>query len=115
MTPEEFVKGVYLEKKSLIDMYFNPKSKSDVSNLISTLHLNSEQTEALGQILNGALRDAFYSILLGLDGEANIGGWQELFKISDQGGNELSGGMIAVFAWEYFHNNKFEKDNQSKH
>lgn len=110
MTPEEFVKGFYLEKKALIDLYVDSNSGSDVAKTISSLNLDQEKTERLRQILNGALRDVMYSILLGLDGEANIGGWQELLKITDQEGNELTGGEIESFAWEYFHNNKYEVD-----
>jgi hypothetical protein len=112
MTPEEFVKGFYLEKKALIDLYLDSNSGSDVAMIISSLNLDQEKTERLRQILNGTLRDVMYSILLGLDGEANIGGWQELLKITDQEGNELTGGEIESFAWEYFHNNKYEFDKR---
>lgn len=63
--------------------------------------------------MNGVLRDAFYTTLLGLDGEAQIGERQETFKIEDENGNELTGGEIESYAWEYFHNNKLELDNSS--
>jgi hypothetical protein len=53
-----------------------------------------------------------YIILLGLDGEANIGGWQEPLKITDQEDNELTGGEIESLAWEYFHNDKYEIDKK---
>lgn len=112
MTPEEFVKGFYLEQKTLVDMYFNPNGQTDVSKLIQSLNLNSERTETLRQILMAALRDALYTTLLGLDGEAQIGGRQETYIIKDQNGNELTGGEIEGFAWEYFHNNKLETDGE---
>jgi hypothetical protein len=112
MTPEEFVKGFYVERKSLIDLYLDSNSGSDVAKIISSLNLDQEKTERIRQILSGTMRDVMYTILLGLDGEANIGGWQELLKITDQKGNELTGGEIESFAWEYFHNDKYEIDSK---
>jgi hypothetical protein len=111
MTPEEFVKNFYLERKSLVDLYLSSDNKTDVSKLVSELQLDEQKTEKFRQILNGVLRDAFYTTLLGLDGEAQIGVSQETYKIEDENGNELTGGEIEGYAWEYFHNNKFEFDN----
>ena len=111
MTPEEFVKNFYLERKILIDLYLSSDNETDVSKLIADLQLDEHKTERLRQILNGVLRDAFYTTLLGLDGEAQIGEQQELYKIEDENGHELTGGEIESYAWEYFHNNKFELDN----
>lgn len=113
MTPEDFVKNFYLERKSLVDLYLSSNNHSDVSKLIADLQLDQQKTERLRQILNGILRDAFYKTLLGLDGEAQIGERQETYKIEDENGNELTGGEIESYAWEYFHNNKFEFDNSN--
>lgn len=113
MTPEEFVKNFYLERKSLVDFYLSSKNKTDVSKLIVDLKLDEQKTEILRQILNGVLRDAFYTTLLGLDGEAQIGERQEIYKIEDENGMELTGGEIEGYAWEYFHNNKMELDNSN--
>jgi len=111
MTADEFAKGFYLERQLLIDTYFNANSKTEVSDLIQSLGLDDKKTERLRQILNGALRDTFYTILLGLDGEASIGHNQIMYKLFDEGNNELTaGGEIEAFAYEYFHNNKFEID-----
>lgn len=89
MTADEFAKGFYLERQSLIDTYFNADNKSDVSELIQSLNLDDKGIERLRQILNSSLRDAFYTVLLGLDGEASIGGKQTLYKIFDEDNNEL--------------------------
>ncbi|WP_333627536.1 hypothetical protein [Sphingobacterium siyangense] len=113
MTPKEFVKMFYLERKSLVDLYLNSNHKTEVSKLIADLKLDEEKTEKIRQILNVVLRDAFYSTLLGLDGEAEIGERQENYKIEDENGRELTGGEIGSFAWEYFHNNRMELDNSS--
>lgn len=111
MTPDEFVKNFYLERKSLVDLYFSADNKTAISKLIADLQLDGQGTERLRQILNGALGDAFYAILLGLDGEAQIGERQETYKIEDENGNELTGGEIESYAWGYFHNNKCVLDN----
>jgi len=110
MTADEFVKAFYQERQSLIDTYFNADSKTDVSLLIQSLNLDDKGTERLRQILNSALRDTFYTILLGLDGEASIGNKQIMYKLFDEENNELTGGEIEAFAYEYFHNNKLQVD-----
>ena len=110
MTPEQFVKAFYQERQHFIDTYFNNGEQTDVSALIADLNLNERGTERLRQILYGTLRDAFYTVLLALDGEASIGGIQKIYKIRDDEGNELTGGDIEVYAYEYFHNNKEQVD-----
>jgi hypothetical protein len=80
---------------------------------MADLQLDEQKTEKLRQILSGVLRDVFYATLLGLSGEAQIGERQETYKIEDENGNELAGGEIESYAWEYFHNNKFEFDNSN--
>ncbi|SMB98927.1 elongation factor Tu domain protein [Hymenobacter roseosalivarius DSM 11622] len=110
MTADEFAKAFYIERQSIIDTYFNADSKTDVSLLIQQLNLDDKGKERLRQILNSALRDAFYEILLGLDGEASIGGKQLMYKLFDEDNNELTGGEIEGFAYEYFHNNKLQVD-----
>ena len=111
MTPEEFVKNFYLERKTIVNLYFGSDKDTNVSKLIANLQLDEQKAEKIRQILNGVLRDAFYTTLLGLDGAAKIGDKQETYKIEDEKGNELTGGEIESYAWEYFHNNKFEFDN----
>lgn len=45
-----------------------------------------------------------WTILLGLDGEASIGGIQQSYKIVDESGCEISNcGEIEEYAYEYFH------------
>ena len=108
MTPDDFAKGFYLEHKQMLELYFKHNNNTYVSQLISSLQLDKEKTEELKQILGAVLRDAFYTILLGIDGEAQIGNRQETYKLLDEEGNELTGGEIEVAAWEYFHDNKLE-------
>lgn len=110
MTVDEFVKGFYLERQTLIETSFDENSNTEVSTLIKSLNLDSKQTERLRQILGGILRDSLYTILLGLDGEASIGDKQTVYKLFDEENNELTGGEIEATAYQYFHNNKFQID-----
>lgn len=104
MTAEEFVKEFYIERESLIEMYFQKANPNYVSNLIVGLKLNAEQEIRLKKILYASFRDLIYTILLGLDGAAKIGTKQQLYKIFDKDGNELTCNEIEYYAWEYFHN-----------
>ena len=104
MTSEEFVVGFDKERKNLMDLYFHSDSETDVGQMIQSLHLDEERIKVLKGIVNGTIRDVMYSILLGLDGEATIGDRQEAYRLLDENGNELTGGEIEGYAWEYFQN-----------
>ncbi|PHN06043.1 hypothetical protein [Flavilitoribacter nigricans] len=110
MTPEEFVKCFYLERQSLIDLYFAPGGNTQVASLIRNMQLDEVGTERLRELLLTVLDDAFYTVLLGLDGEAQIGNRQEAYTLLDEEQRELTGGEIEGFAWEYFHGFKYEAD-----
>lgn len=109
MTAEEFVKEFYLLKTELTDSAFDANSGTKVSTMIVGLNLDSKTRFQLQNVISTLLTDAFYTILLGLDGEAQIGIRQELYKIYDESGNELTGGEIEAHTWEYFHNNEDNK------
>jgi len=106
MIPEDFVKGFYVERKKLLEYYFNPKMKTEAGTRISGLNLNKQDLEKLKQLLHTCIGDAFYTILLGLDGAATIGDTQQQYQIFDENNNELTGGEIEGCAWEYFQNRK---------
>ncbi len=108
MTPETFVRAFFDERKAIIESYFQKDNGADVALQMKSLNLDSEQETVLKNILYAAFRDVMYTILLGLEGEASIGGKQELYSLCDEQGNELTGGEIEGWAWEYFQNNKGE-------
>jgi hypothetical protein len=56
------------------------------------------------EVLDAALTDTMYSLLLGLDGAASIGGDQQAYKIQDEDGNLLSTcGELEAAAHKVFH------------
>lgn len=112
MTSQDFAKAFYDEKENLLDVYFERKPypyadvapKSDVTELIKRLHLDKEQKDILFKILDGALRDTMYTILLALDGSASLGNeMQQMFGLTDEHGNKLTDGELEEHAYEYFH------------
>lgn len=106
MTPEEFVKIFHTNKQDQFDNYLNNQD-TYVSSLIHQLNPDEKGMTILREIIDTILTDTYYTFLLGIDGAANIGGVQQLYKLFDQNKNELTGsGQIEGFAYEYFHGNK---------
>jgi hypothetical protein len=107
MTPEEFVQGFRREKDWLLDVYSDPTSEASVSRLVQGCSSALEPT-AIRELLNAILTDVFYTVLLGLDGAASIGGVQQPYRILDEEGHEVSSGdgSVEEFAYEYFHGAK---------
>lgn len=117
MKPEEFVKNFYLQKQNILNSAFtsNLEFKSYVASKIENLNLNESETQNLRNILNVILTDAYYSILLGLDGAASIGeAKQQVFSIYDEENNLISEcGELEGYAYDYFHANKFETEKSN--
>ena len=117
MTTKEFVENFYLEKLHILNSSFTTETefKTYVSTKIQELNLDEIQNEKLKNIISNVLNDAFYAILLGLDGSGNIGNSkQEVFKIFDESENLISDcGDLEGYAYEYFHASELETENSS--
>ncbi|SDY11883.1 hypothetical protein SAMN05444411_1296 [Lutibacter oricola] len=105
MKTEELVKAFYTEKQDLLKEYLSENPETEVGQLIKSLKLTKEQSVVIEKIMNSTLTDVFYTILLGLDGCASIGGIQEMYELKDENGNQLNG-EIEGYAYEYFHEQK---------
>lgn len=104
MTTEEFVKAFYTEKQDFLKEYLSENSQTEVRQLIKSLNLTEQQNKIMEKVLDSSFTDIFYTILLGLDGCASIGGIQEMYDLKDENGNQLSGeGEIEGYAYQYFH------------
>lgn len=103
MDAKEFVALWKNEKDSLIELFKDSKQETLVSSLIEKMNLDDAQANAFWEVTEAMLNDTFYTLLLGLDGSANIGGRQETYKIYDEGGNLISEcGDIEAEAGEAF-------------
>lgn len=104
MKAKEFVARWKAEKENLLSTYTNDNEDTYVSEIIKSIDLSEEQKEKMREVLDTILTETFYGLLLGLDGEAQIGGVQETFKIHDSEGNLISEcGELEAEAWEQFH------------
>ena len=105
MTLEQFVDCFATERTDLLSAYLTPGSATQVATDIAALRLSEEQSRVMQRIVGGILRDSFYTILLGLDGAASIGGRQEMYHLRAEDGTPLTGdGKLEALAYERFHN-----------
>ena len=107
MTASEFVRLCKSEKESLLAEYFESDPQSAVGAKIANLRPTKTQSRLVREIVDGVLTDAFYTILLGLDGCASIGGRQVNYRLKDEEGNLFTGsGEIESAAFEEFHSSE---------
>ncbi|WP_299315851.1 hypothetical protein [uncultured Aquimarina sp.] len=102
MNTEDFVKGVHQTKVEMINSYFDTSTETYVGELIKSLNLDSKQMETIKEIIDSALTDGFYSLLIGIEGGASIGNnLQQEYKLFDEEDNSLTDD-IGGLAYEYF-------------
>ena len=107
MNVEEFVKNFYKEKQDALEGYFSEYEESEVGVIINKLIDSGVHKDVLYRLVDSILIDAYYTILLGLDGEANIGGTQMTYKIYDEDNNLINEcGEIEEKAYKYFQENE---------
>ncbi|WP_293389344.1 hypothetical protein [Nevskia sp.] len=103
MNAHEFVSRWRKEKDNLLASFMEPGSTLRVADRIRAMNLSEEQRERLGAVIDGVLVDTFYTLLLGLDGCAQIGGIQETYEIRGEDGEVISScGDIEGVASEFF-------------
>ena len=88
-------------RTGLVRDFTNPASGSEVATRIAALDLDHEQTRQLTAILDTAVRDTVYTLLLALDGAASLGSCQQQFTLTDEDGNVIED--IEAAAWQCFH------------
>lgn len=103
MTARQFVAAWKREKKNLVKEFSGATSSTLVATRIRNLNLSGAQRKQVVEIIDAVLTDAFYTLLLGLDGSASIGGVQQAYKIYGEDGKLISdGGEIEAEAAEAF-------------
>jgi hypothetical protein len=102
MTPAQFVRLFAKEKRDMLGSYLSDPDTA-VGGQIKAMDLSARELKALRAVLDGVLTDAFYTVLLALDGAASLGGKQITYSLRDEEGRELTGGEIEAAAWEQFH------------
>jgi hypothetical protein len=102
ISPEEFVEEFGELKDYLVSGYFSDDRSLSRIKRLQDAGLNREQLELVKILVNEALTDALYTVLLGLEGSAAISQHQIMYKLLDEGSNELTG-QLESLAWERFH------------
>ena len=101
MTPRDFVKEFYQFKQSYVASV--AQSGSQANALFQKMKL-SEAQQALGaELLETVITDVLYTVLLGLDGAAQIGIKQVNYTVLDECNNRICGdGEVEELAYELF-------------
>lgn len=101
VTPREFVEEFYLLKQSYLSLIAQPASQANA--LLQEMKLSKEQQALLTQLLDTAITDILYTVLLGLDGATQVGAKQVNYTVLDEHGNRIcSDGEVEALAYEIF-------------
>ena len=107
MDAEGFARNWLDLKEDLLSMFMAVPARTQVGVMINAMGLTSEQTNQLRAVFDVVLTDTMYTLLLGLDGAASIGGNQQIYKIHDEDGILLSEcGELEAAAYAVFHESK---------
>jgi hypothetical protein len=104
MTTEEFVQGFYREKQALLAFYLQRLAPLAEGAESQGIQLRDGQQLPVQELLDNVLTNTFYSLLLGLEGSASIGGTQTRYEVRDPMGSLLTDGDLGGYAWQYFQN-----------
>ncbi|MDZ5603815.1 hypothetical protein SJI00_13615 [Pseudomonas sp. RP23018S] len=99
MDAQQFVALWKAEKAAAVQSLHTPATQ--VSAQLAAMQLSEVQTRQLHALLDGVLTDVMYTLLLGLDGCASIGGEQHDFSLRNEAGEPIDG--LQSEAYEQFH------------
>lgn len=107
MESKEFAQAVREERDSLLSSFANPSGGTVVAAHLLAAGLSPSQRREVLAAMDAVLTDAFYTLLLALDGSASLGGKQQHFIVSDDSGDVIANGdgRLEAAAWEAFHEN----------
>ena len=104
MDAKTFVANWAQLKDELVDAFCDVDSDTLVRRLIDEMKLNDLQESGIRKVIDAALSDTMYGLLLGLDGAASIGNDQRSYRIIDlDDGQAVSDpGDLEAAAYDYF-------------
>lgn len=101
MQLREFVLALREERDAMLASYTTPEPITHVGTLLQQASLTAAQRQTVIAAVDSALTDAFYTILLGLDGAASLGGTQQSYRVQDEAGTIISDGNGELEAMAY--------------
>jgi hypothetical protein len=101
MGPKAFAEACKEERDTMLALYADTTGGSAVSEHLRAASLSDDQRKHVLAALNGALTDAFYTMLLALDGSASLGGRQHSFQLRGEDGAPIASGdgRLEAAAW----------------
>jgi hypothetical protein len=108
MTSDEFASLFRKGKDDLLALYTTTETTS-VAIRIASLNLNDKQKEEMKHILDEALTDSFYMVLMALGGACRIGEIQQAYTILDEEGSivcKSDDGALEASAWTAFQSDR---------
>lgn len=100
MNAEEFVKNCHKEKQEMLKVYFDKEKETQVGNQIKNIISKGISNDEVKELINSVMNEVFYTMLLGLEGEASLGDVQMQYKVYDEDDNLLEG--IEGYAYDAF-------------
>ncbi|MFK4058782.1 hypothetical protein [Brevundimonas sp. NPDC046655] len=100
----DFVNGAKATRDALALSYATANSGSAVGYLLAEAALSEAQREKVVSALEQALTDAFYTMLLALDGAASLGATQQSYRLIGEDGKTVSegDGSLEAAAFDAF-------------
>lgn len=108
MGPTDFAVACCEQRDLMLANYADASGGSEVSALLAAANLSQEQRNHIVSALDTALTDAFYTMLLAIDGSASLGQTQQSFTLTDGEGNMIANGdgRLEAAAWEALQSNQ---------
>lgn len=104
MNAQQFAENWRSLKTELLASFTDTQGSTEVAALVQALQLTPAQHTQLRAVLDAALRDTLYTLLLGLDGATSIGSDQQSYTLHDENGQLVAEpGELEAAAWEVFH------------
>ena len=97
-----FARASREERDAMLASYSDANSGAVVATLIRDAALTPEQKKLVLAALDTAVADAFYTVLVALDGGGSLGGNQQSYSLRDELGNVVSSGdgRLEAAAWQ---------------
>lgn len=108
MSPQEFAAACREECEGLLSTFADEANKTTVADHLAASKLTPVQRKHVIAAIDAALTDAFYTLLLALDGSASLGGDQRSFVLTDESGSVIANGdgRLEAAAWDAFQSNQ---------
>lgn len=102
MDATTFARACREERDAMLASYSDANSGAVVATLIRDAALTPEQKKLVLAALDTAVADAFYTLLIALDGGGSLGGNQQSYSLRDELGNVVSSGdgRLEAAAWQ---------------